>query len=100
MRSTGRRGVRRSYSTCGRPHTRSLSKETPVFLCALAQSFGREIIKLYLRRRVSPLSSKNGTQLDFTIDGAKATLIRNPTRGRVIVHETDGRVISIDLKKD
>ena len=45
-------------------------------------------------------SSKNGTQLDFTSDGAKATFVRNPTRGRVIVHETDGRVISIDLKKD
>ena len=45
-------------------------------------------------------SSKNGTQLDFTIDGAKATFVRNPTRGRVTVHETDGRVISIDLKKD
>jgi len=38
-------------------------------------------------------SSKNGTQLDFTIDGAKATFVRNPTRGRVTVHETDGRVI-------
>lgn len=45
-------------------------------------------------------SSKNGTQLDFTSDGAKATFVRNPTRARVIVHETDGRVISIDLKKD
>ena len=45
-------------------------------------------------------SSKNGTQLDFTIDGAKATFVRNPTRGHVTVHETDGRVISIDLKKD
>ena len=45
-------------------------------------------------------SSKNGTQLDFTSDGAKATFVRNPTRGRVTVHETDGRVISIDLKKD
>src|SRR5208337_2721691 len=45
-------------------------------------------------------SSKNGTQLDFTSDGAKATFFRNLTRGRVIVHETDGRVISIDLKKD
>ena len=45
-------------------------------------------------------SSKNGAQLDFTIDGAKATFVRNPARGRITVHETDGRVISIDLKKD
>jgi hypothetical protein len=45
-------------------------------------------------------ASKNGTQLDFTSDGAKATFVRNPARGRVIVHETDARVISIDLKKD
>ena len=45
-------------------------------------------------------SSKNGAQLDFTIDGAKATFVRDPVRGRITVHEIDGRVISIDLKKD
>ncbi len=45
-------------------------------------------------------SSKNGAQLDFTIDGAKATFVRDPARGRITVHKTDGRVISIDLKKD
>jgi hypothetical protein len=45
-------------------------------------------------------SSKNGAQLDFTIDGAKATFVRDPARGRITVHEPDGRVFSIDLKKD
>ena len=45
-------------------------------------------------------SSKNGTRLEVTIDGAKATFVRDPNRGRITVHETDGRVISIDLKKD
>ena len=45
-------------------------------------------------------SSKNGAQLDFSIDGARATFVRDPNRGRITVHETDGRVISIDLKKD
>ena len=45
-------------------------------------------------------SSKNGAQLDFSIDGARATFVRDPSRGRITVHETDGRVISIDLKKD
>jgi len=45
-------------------------------------------------------SSKNGAQLDFTIDGAKATFVRDPARARITVYETDGRVISIDLKKD
>jgi hypothetical protein len=44
--------------------------------------------------------SKNGAQIDFTIDGAKATFVRDPARGRITVHETDGRAISIDLKKD
>jgi len=44
--------------------------------------------------------SKNGARLDFTIGGAKATFVRDPARGRITVHETDGRVISIDLKKD
>jgi hypothetical protein len=44
--------------------------------------------------------SKNGKQLDFTMDGAKATFVRNPGRGRITVHEANGRVISIDLKKD
>ena len=44
--------------------------------------------------------SKGGTRLDFTIDGAKATFVRDPARGRITVHETDGRVISIDLEKD
>jgi hypothetical protein len=44
--------------------------------------------------------SKNGAQLDFTIDGAKATFVLGPARGRITVHETDGGVISIDLKKD
>lgn len=44
--------------------------------------------------------SKNGAQLDFTMDGAKATFVRNPIRGRITVHEANGRVISIDLKKD
>jgi hypothetical protein len=44
--------------------------------------------------------SKNGAQLDFTIDGAKAIFVRDPARGRITVHEPDGRVISIDLKKD
>ena len=45
-------------------------------------------------------SSKNGRQLDFTIDGAKATFVRDPAHGRITVRETNGRVISIDLKKD
>ncbi len=45
-------------------------------------------------------SSKNGAQLDFRIDGAEATFVRDPARGRITVHETDGQVISIDLKKD
>jgi hypothetical protein len=45
-------------------------------------------------------SSKNGARLDFTIDGANATFVRDPNRGRITVHETDGRAISIDLKKD
>jgi hypothetical protein len=45
-------------------------------------------------------SSKNGARLDFSIDGANATFVRDPDRGRITVHETDGRVISIDLKKD
>jgi len=44
--------------------------------------------------------SNGGAQLDFTIDGAKATFVRDPVGGRITVHETDGRVISIDLKKD
>ena len=44
--------------------------------------------------------SKNGAQLDFTIGGAKATFTRDSKRGRITVHEIDGRVISIDLKKD
>ena len=45
-------------------------------------------------------SSKNGTRLEFTIDGAKATFVRDPNRGRITVRETDGRGISIDLKQD
>jgi hypothetical protein len=45
-------------------------------------------------------SSQNGARLDFTSDGAKATFVRDPNRGRITVHETDGRIISIDLKKD
>lgn len=44
--------------------------------------------------------SKNGAQLDFTIDGARATFVRDPVRGRITVRETDGQVISIELKKD
>src|SRR5271165_5592621 len=36
-------------------------------------------------------SSKNGEKLDFTIDGAKATFVRDPARGRITVHELDGR---------
>jgi hypothetical protein len=44
--------------------------------------------------------AKGGAQLDFTIDGAKATFVRDPVRGRITVHETDGRVISIDLEKE
>jgi len=44
--------------------------------------------------------SKNGAQLDFTIDGAKATFLRDPAGGRISVHELDGRVISIGLKRD
>lgn len=44
--------------------------------------------------------SRHGAQLDFTIDGAKATFVRSPAGGHIIVRETDGRVISIDLKKD
>ena len=44
--------------------------------------------------------SKNAARLEFTIDGAKATFVRDPNRGRITVRETDGRVISIDLKKD
>jgi hypothetical protein len=44
--------------------------------------------------------SNNSRQLDFTIDGRKATFVRNPPRGRITVHEANGRVISIDLKKD
>src|SRR5277367_730306 len=43
-------GVSASHSRPrGRPQTRSVSKETPVFLYALAQSVAREMIKLYLR---------------------------------------------------
>jgi hypothetical protein len=38
-------------------------------------------------------------QLDFTIDGAKA-FVRDCALGRITIHETYGRVISIDLKKD
>jgi hypothetical protein len=44
--------------------------------------------------------SKNGAQLDFTINGAKATFVHDAFRGRITVRETDGRVTSIDLKKD
>jgi hypothetical protein len=44
--------------------------------------------------------SSNGARIDFTMDGAKAIFVRDPTRGRITVHETDGRVISIGLKKD
>ena len=47
-----------------------------------------------------PKPLRLNTQLDFTIDGAKATFVRNPARGHVTVHETDGPEISIDLKKD
>jgi hypothetical protein len=44
--------------------------------------------------------SNNGTQLDFTIDGAKATFVRDPAHRRITVHQTDRGVTSIDLKKD
>jgi hypothetical protein len=44
--------------------------------------------------------SRNGARLDFTIGGAKATFMRDPARGRITVHQSDGRVTSIDLKKD
>ncbi len=44
--------------------------------------------------------SNNGARIDFTIDGANATVVRDPTHGRITVHGIDGRVISIDLKKD
>jgi hypothetical protein len=44
--------------------------------------------------------SDNGARIDFTIGGAQATFVRDSTGGRITVHETDGRVNSIDLKKD
>lgn len=44
-------------------------------------------------------SSKNGAQLDFTIDGAKATFVRDLNRGRITLHETNGRVNLNRLEK-
>jgi len=35
-------------------------------------------------------SSKNGAQLDFTIDGAKAPFLREPNRGRIDAIQADG----------